>query len=166
MFKKRKIILSTLLFLTTVGCSNKYAVQFDTQPQGASLVCNGKNWGYTPIILYYNEEVKEQANLDLSDCSANWLSGAKMTYGTISIKEYPNGVTQTAQRPNVDGYEKDAQFALQVQRMKYQKAQAQAAQDLAYQQMRNANANRQQAYQLQQQNYQLQNMNNYLRYGY
>lgn len=50
--------------------------------------------------------------------------------------------------------------------MKYQKRQAQAAEDAAYQQRRNANANQQRNYQLQQQNYQLQNINNYMRYGY
>lgn len=73
---------------------------------------------------------------------------------------------QTLQRPNVEGYEKDAQFVLQVQNMKYQQRQAQAAEDAAnsaaWQNIQNMNRNNQ----LQQQNYQLQNINNYLRYGY
>ena len=166
MFKKNKIIFSSLLLMIISGCSSKYAVTFDSQPQGASLICSGKNWGYTPTTLYYDEKVKKQTTLDISECSANWISGAKKLYGSVPVQTYPDGVQQTLQRPNVDGYEKDAQFALQVQTMKYQKAQAQAAQNLAYQQKRNANANQQQAYQLQQQNYQLQNMNNYIRYGY
>lgn len=82
------------------------------------------------------------------------------------MNKFPDGVMQTLQRPNVEGYEKDAQFALQVQNMKYQQRQAQAAEDAAnsaaWQNIQNMNRNNQ----LQQQNYQLQNINNYLRYGY
>ena len=108
--------------------------------------------------MYY-DEVKELTILDISECSANWISGAKSTYGTIRIEEYPDGVRQTLQRPNIDGYEKDATFALQVQTMRYQKAQAQAANSAA-------SSARRQNYLNQQRNYQLQNINNYIRYGY
>jgi hypothetical protein len=141
------------------GCSSKYPVTFDSNPQGASLVCNGKNWGYTPKTLYYNESVKKLNSLNISSCSANWISGFKKSYGVVPVTQYPNGVRQILQRPNGEGYATDAQFALQVQNSNYQRRQAQAAEDSAYQQSRNANAN-------QQQSYQLQNINNYLRYGY
>ena len=163
---KKIILISSFSLLIISGCSSKYAVTFDSQPQGASLVCSGKNWGYTPTTLYYDEKVKEQSTLDISECSANWVSGAKKTYSS-AMTIYPDGGTHTTvNRPNVKGYAQDANFALQVQTMKYQRQQAQAASESAYQQRRNANANRQQAYQLQQQNYQLQQMNNYVRYGY
>jgi PDZ domain-containing secreted protein len=72
----------------------------------------------------------------------------------------------TYQRPNIDGYEKDVQFSLQVQNSNYQRRQAQASESSAnsavYQNIQNMNRNNQ----LQQQNYQLQNINNYMRYGY
>ena len=45
------------------GCSSKYEVTFDSNPRGATLLCNGKNWGYTPMKLYYDEKVKEYSTL-------------------------------------------------------------------------------------------------------
>ena len=93
-------------------------------------------------------------------CTANWISGAKKDFSnTWDLNKFPDGVMETLQRPNVEGYEKDAQFALQVQNMKYQRRQAQAAEIQANE----ANWNN---YYNQQRNYQLQNINNYLRYGY
>jgi hypothetical protein len=160
------LIVGSLGALILTGCSSKYGVHFDSNPQGASLVCNGKSWGYTPMWLYYDEKVKSYKTLDASSCSANWISGARKNYPS-NLTIYPSGgTTVTLQRPNVEGYEKDAQFALQVQNMEYQKRQAQAAEDAAssaaWQNIQNMNRNNQ----LQQQNYQLQNINNYLRYGY
>jgi hypothetical protein len=114
-----------------------------------------------------NEHNKNSGTLNITQCSANWVSGIKKNYSTsFSMTQFPNGVRQTLQRPSGDGYATDAQFALQVQNSNYQRRQAQAAEDSAYQQSRNANANQQRNYQLQQQNYQLQNINNYMRYGY
>lgn len=162
----KTVLIGSLGVLLLTGCSSKYGVEFDSNPSGASLVCNGKNWGYTPMWLYYDEKVKEYETLDASDCSANWISGAKKSYPK-DLAIYPNsGTSITLQRPNVEGYEKDAQFALQVQNMKYQKREAQAAESAAnsaaWQNIQNMNRNNQ----LQQQNYQLQNINNYMRYGY
>jgi len=162
----RLLIVGSLGMLILSGCSTKYPVTFDSNPKGAVVVCSGKNWGYTPKTLYYNERVKQLNSLDISSCSANWVSGYSKNYGTIPLHQFPNGVKQTLDRPFGDGYEKDAQFALQVQQMTYQKRQAQAAESAAssatYQNIQNMNRNNQ----LQQQNYQLQNINNYLRYGY
>ena len=163
------LIVGSLGVLILTGCSSKYPITYNSTPQGASVVCNGVNKGYTPTTLYYepDENQKKLGSMRTVPCTAYWMSGAKEDYSnTWDLKKFPDGVMQTLQRPNVEGYEKDAQFALQVQNMKYQQRQAQAAEDAAYQQQRNANANQQRNYQLQQQNYQLQNINNYLRYGY
>ena len=164
--KFKAIIVGTVGILVLSGCSSKYRVDFDSNPSGASLVCNGKNWGYTPKSLYYDESVKKYKTLNVSSCSANWISGATKSYPQNLIIFSSGATVITAQRPDVEGYEKDVQFSLQVQNSNYQRRQAQAAEDSAYQQRRNANANQQQSYQLQQQNYQLQNINNYMRYGY
>lgn len=167
--KFKSIIISGLGILILSGCSSKYSITYNTNPEGASVVCQGVNKGYSPVRLYYtpDENQKKVGSMRTVPCTAYWVSGAKKDFGnTWDLNKFPNGVMQTLQRPNVEGYEKDAQFALQVQNMKYQKRQAQAAEDAAYQQRRNANANQQRNYQLQQQNYQLQNINNYMRYGY
>jgi hypothetical protein len=170
MVKQIKVTLFSILgILLLTGCSSKYGITYNTNPEGASVVCQGVNKGYSPVRLYYtpDENQKKVGSMRTVQCSAYWVSGAKKDFeNTWDLNKFPNGVIQTLQRPNVDGYEKDAQFALQVQNSNYQRRQAQAAEDAAYQQSRNANANQQRNYQLQQQNYQLQNINNYMRYGY
>lgn len=123
---KNNLLLCLMVFFL-IGCSNKYPVTFDSNPKGASLICNGKNWGYTPKTLFYDERIKKQNYLDISSCSANWISGYSKKYGTISTQQFPNGVHQTLERPFGDGYEKDARFALDVQQIEYQKRQATAA---------------------------------------
>jgi hypothetical protein len=167
------IVIGGLGVLILSGCSSKYPITFDSNPQGASLICSNNNYGYTPVTLYMSEEKYRETPSHMHECSANWVSGATKNYGLFSYTEFPDGVTQTLQRPNIAGYEKDAQFALEVQNMKYQRIRAEAA----YQQKRNANAaernaraNQQAAdnayYQNMNRNFQLQNINNYLRYGY
>ncbi len=134
-----KVIAFILVASTAVGCSSKYAVTFDSVPQGATLICNGTNWGYTPKTLYYDQEVKSRSSLNLGSCSANWVSGAKQYYGTIPVQQFPDGVKQTLQRPNTPGYEKDAEFELKAKQMEYQRRQAEAAEDAAYQAQRQNN---------------------------
>lgn len=158
------ILISFLFFMS--GCSSKYPVTFDSNPRGASLVCNGTNWGYTPKTLYYDEKVKEMTTLNVSSCSANWVSGVRKNYGNVPPTQYPNGVRTTIERPSGDGYSTDANFALQVQNSNYQRRQAQAAESSASSASYNNTLNQQRNYQLQQQNYQLNNINNYMRYGY
>lgn len=125
--KSSKFIFITVCCLFATGCASKYAVTFDSYPQGATLICDGTNWGYTPRTLYYDKSVKKQKTLNLGSCSANWVSGARKSYGTVSVQQYPNGVKQTQQRPNVPGYSQDAEFALKVEQMKIQKEQSDAA---------------------------------------
>ncbi|MEQ5837158.1 hypothetical protein [Marinobacter sp. NFXS9] len=136
MIKKWAIPLVTVF---ATGCASKYPVTFDSYPQGATLVCNGTNWGYTPRTLYYEPEVKEQQYLYLSACSANWASGAKKVYDPVPVQQFQDGVRQTAQRPNVPGFQQDSEFALKVQQMNYQRRQAQAAEQSAYEQQRQNN---------------------------
>jgi len=129
--KNLHIIFGVIIILGLGGCSSKYAVTFDSNPQGASLICNGKNWGYTPMTLYYDKSVKQSPSLNLGSCSANWVSGARQNYGVVPVAQYPDGVRQTLPRPNIEGYPLDAEFALKVQNMKYQKRQAEAAENAA-----------------------------------
>ncbi len=137
-----KIIKYGLLFVSIclfVGCSSKYPVTFNSNPKGAVLVCSGKNWGYTPKTLYYDKKVKELESLDISDCSANWVSGYSKNYGIIPIQQFPNGVQQTLTRPFGNGYEKDAQFALQIEKAEYQRRQTRANERAASAQQRQVN---------------------------
>jgi hypothetical protein len=153
------VFLSSFLFL---GCSSRYPITYNTNPTGAIIVCGGVNEGYSPVTLYYDpgEEEKNSGTMTTVQCSAHWVSGATAYFSKIwDLKKFPNGVMQTLQRPNVPGYEKDVEFALKVQQMRYQKQQAEAASEAAYQLQQQKNL-------LQQQNYILQQQYNYLRYGY
>lgn len=161
-----------MLSLTVVGfvfsgCSNKYEVTFDSNPRGATLICNGQNWGYTPKKLYYDEKVKKYSHLDVSSCSANWVSGYSANYPK-NMTIFPEGGTiTTLNRPTYgEGYPMDAQFALQVEQMKAQQSQAQASY-MAAQAQERANTNQRIQNNLNnlqniQQNYQMQEFNNNL----
>ena len=129
-----RLVSLILVGVVSVGCASKYPVTFDSYPQGATLVCNGTNWGYTPKTLYYDKEVKKDAYLSLSSCSANWSSGARESYGTVPIHQFPNGVQQTLQRPAGPGFQQDAEFALKVKQLEVQRQSAQSAQQPAYSQ--------------------------------
>lgn len=124
---KFHIVMVVVIFLS--GCaSSQYAIQFDSSPQGAALVCDGKNWGYTPETLYIpKKNIKGQAELNLSGCTATWVSGAQNRYGTVPLTQYPDSVRITAPRPNAPNLEQDMNFALKVQQFKYQQAQDAAA---------------------------------------
>lgn len=122
----------TVAALLLAGCSSNYMVTFDSNPRGATLLCSGTNWGYTPINLYYDESVKKQSTINVSSCSAHWVSGATASYPS-NLTIFPQGATTiTLPRPNVEGYATDANFALQVQNLQYQKRQAEAAESAAY----------------------------------
>lgn len=137
--KLAKLTFITICFLLATGCSSQYAVNFDSYPQGATLVCGGKNFGYTPKKLYYDKSVKKQEILDLSNCSANWVSGARKNYGTVSVQKFPEGVRVTPRRPNDSGFQQDAEFALKVQQMQLLERQAVAAENSVYQQQQQNN---------------------------
>jgi hypothetical protein len=134
----------SISILILSGCaSNQYSVKYDTNPEGASVVCKGINKGYSPVTLYYtlDENNKKTGKMNTISCTANWISGAKRDFSnTLDLKKYPNGVIKTLSRPNVEGYAQDAEFALKVQSMRYQKRQAEAAEDAAYEASRAANA--------------------------
>lgn len=135
-----------MLFVLS-GCSTKYGVTFDSNPQGALLVCGAKNWGHTPVTLYYDESVKKLATINVSGCSANWVSGAIRSYPNY-LKVYPqSGTVITVNRPiGFDGYAIDAGYALQLRHTeaaeraaKAQESAAESAAAAAYEAQRQNN---------------------------
>ena len=83
------------------GCSSpKYHVQFDSNPPVAKLICNGTDYGYTPVDLFYDLDVQKSETLNIGECTANLASGAIAKYDSyLDIKKFPGGVKTTAQRP-------------------------------------------------------------------
>jgi len=79
--------------------------------------------------LHYSleENDKKYGSMNTAPCTAIWSSGARKRFSNSwDLNEFPDGVMETLQRPNVAGYSQDAEFALKVQQMKNQKAQAQS----------------------------------------
>ncbi len=131
MKNSRKFILTLPVFFILVGCTPTYNVTLDSHPQGAELICKGRNMGYTPVTLELESKVKQEGSINLRGCSANWVSGAQEYYSYISIAQNPDSASQTVYRVRDEGYAQDAEFALKVQQSRYQKKQMEAAQQAA-----------------------------------
>lgn len=159
------VILSGFLF---TGCFSTYSFTFDSVPSGAAVICGGEHQGYTPLVMNANAEFEKLPNIfPLNDCSANWISGYSKSYSSVKKIDYPNGFTQTVDRPNDgSGYEKDMYFSLQLKNLNTQQRQAATIEAHANKQaLQNMNQNIQNMnnnLQMQQQNYQMQNLNNNL----
>ena len=128
---KTKNIISILLVLNLSGCATGYRITYNTQPTGASVICNGTNQGYSPVTLNYSpdENSKKTGLMRTVPCTAVWSSGVRKSFSSSwDLNEFPDGVMQTLQRPQGEGYAQDADFALRVQQMKAQKAASDAAQ--------------------------------------
>lgn len=151
-----KISLLFLIAVITTGCSsaNKVLrVGFDSNPRGASIVCNGRNMGYTPYVLTYTPTAVdiETNSAMLPSCQLKWSSGATVNVSAKLIhdlqKSLEKGRSGLFQRPNVSGYEKDAAFVLKVESLRAQQSQAAATRSAANATHAQADAVRQQTYQ-------------------
>lgn len=134
-----KGIVLLLLVIVLSGCSSGYSITYNTEPTGASVVCNGTNYGYSPVTLNYTPDGnnKKSGILKTTTCTAIWSSGARKVFSdSWNLNEFPKRVMQTLQRPNVEGYSQDASFALQIKNMQYQKRQAEAAESSVYEAQR------------------------------
>jgi len=131
---KIKSIISMMMVIALTGCASGYSITYNTEPKGASIICNGINEGYSPVRLNYSpdENNKRMGTMNTVPCTAVWSSGFRKNFSdTWDLNEFPNGVMQTLQRPNGEGYSQDANFALQIQNMQYQRRQAEAAEEAA-----------------------------------
>lgn len=123
---KTKNIISILLVIVLSGCASGYSITYNTDPTGASVICNGTNHGYSPVTLNYapDENNKRTGTMRTVSCTAIWSSGVRKHFSnTWNLNEFPNGVMQTLQRPTGEGYAQDADFALRVQQMRNQQKQ-------------------------------------------
>lgn len=168
--KPLKISLILFVFFLSGGCASKYAITYNSEPAGATVICNGINQGYTPVTLYYelNENNKKQKLLHTAPCTAIWSSGVKSVFcNTWDLNKFPDGVMQTLPRPTGEGYSQDAEFALKLQQMR--NAQSAANARAFAKSAEDFNKSMQNLNQSMQYNYQLQQLNNNLfmmRMGY
>ena len=97
----KKILLILFLSLTFLsGCGGSgYSITYDTSPQGASVYCDGKKQGFSPVTLYYDFDTTKTYG-KTKRCYAQWSSTGKENYSrTWNLKKFPNGVRQTLDIP-------------------------------------------------------------------
>ncbi len=137
---KRTIFAATLSFMLLGCASNQYAVTFDTTPQGATLICSGQDYGYTPVTLYYDKSNITSNTMNVSNCKAVWSSGASRQY-PYNLQVFESGGSKIAlPRPNVEGYSQDAEFALKVKNLRANQQAANAAQQRANNELYNSSS--------------------------
>jgi hypothetical protein len=118
------------IFLAACGGPSGYPMTFDTDPESAVLVCDGKAYGYTPRTLYYDIDRDTDDTLKVN-CYAQWNSGAVARYSN-NLRVYKKGGTiQTLSRPNVPGRGSDVSFDLQVKQLQATREATEAAQSAA-----------------------------------
>ena len=92
------ILLLAISFLSACGSSG-YAITYNTLPQGASVICNGKHEGYSPVKLYYEFDMEKRYGYS-EPCYTQWSNTGKKQYSTTwDLKKFPNGVIQTLDIP-------------------------------------------------------------------
>jgi hypothetical protein len=128
-------ILSILfLMLITCGCVTKLNVTYNSDPSGASLYQGNQLMGYCPTTLVYNvswDDRKRGYKL-LQGTQVKWVSGASAKID--QLKAYLESFTTYQQftfiRPSgIEGFETDAKFGLEVQKVRLMQQQVQAQQD-------------------------------------
>ncbi|WP_444941908.1 hypothetical protein ACJJI3_06485 [Microbulbifer sp. ZKSA004] len=131
-------IISLLSILC--GCSTQATMVIFSQPEGAYITEIGteKPYGMTPISVVYNPDALERY-VDSEGCylvkgfQAQWVSGAISIVDPIKLcgsatGTYNISLNRQSSHANLD---KDLQFALQLQSIRTQQQQANAAQDSA-----------------------------------
>jgi hypothetical protein len=131
------IIIISILF---AGCATKASLSISSQPEGAYIteVDTGKPFGMTPISLVYNPDALTQ-HKNAEGCylvngfEARWVSGAMTKISQIKLCGSNYGTYNITFNRNSSqpGLDKDMQFAVQLQMLRAQQRQAQAAEGSA-----------------------------------
>lgn len=134
----------TALFLVTtiVGCATPgVRITVTSSPDGAYITSGGPVTGLVPVVAFWDKKTLDGLGRDANGClllqgfTATWVSGAVTTVPTLrhcdksTDGDYSFVMSRDMSTPNLD---KDLQFAIQVQNLRIQKEQADAAQAMAY----------------------------------
>lgn len=130
----------TLASIIICGCASQASLVVHSQPMGAQVseVGTGQVFGIAPVRVVYNAQALSR-HRNSSGCyivkgmQARWISGATAVLDPISLCEGSTGsYTITLNRDtSTPGFDQDMKFSLQVQAVRAQQQQAQAAQDAA-----------------------------------
>lgn len=125
-------VLAVGIFGLLGGCATpKLAVTYTSDPSGAVLYYGQQNYGYTPRTIEYDiaPEDRKVGRATLAGMSVRWASGAYAEVDKLET-DLSLGDRQTFNfvRPaSYPGREKDAYFALELEKVRAAKSQADAA---------------------------------------
>jgi len=133
------LFLASALFALT-GCASQALLTVRSQPEGAFITENGTgtSYGAAPVAVVYNKAAL-RPHADSNGCylvkgfQAHWVSGVVSQLPLVRLCGSATGnyTIQFNRDPSAPGLDKDLQFALQIQTLRAQQQQAQAAQDAA-----------------------------------
>ena len=130
-----------VLALTIAGCSTPgVRLTVTSQPDGAYITSGGPVSGIVPVAAFWEKQSLEKSSRDVEGCfqlkgfTARWASGAVTEVPVVRVCGEADGdynfvMPRDMNHPNL---EKDLQFALQVQAVRAQNAQAEASQTAAF----------------------------------
>lgn len=97
----KKLLQYTLLAIMACGfmaCSNQYAITYNTNPIGASIVCGGIGKGLSPLTLYYDRDgINDKGFLYTTPCKAVFSSGYVDYFGYLwNTNKFPRRCSANA----------------------------------------------------------------------
>ncbi|USP49557.1 PEGA domain-containing protein [Alcaligenes faecalis] len=132
-------VLLVLCFFLFLGACSSIAVTYHSDPEGATVVCNGSVYGETPLTIHYKlRDVDKHLGILYTDpCYAQWLSGYGVSYtNRVHLPPIPVFGYQMAKRPLGDGYAQDADYGLRVQTLRQMREQQEENRRLMQAQLR------------------------------
>ena len=133
-------VLITLIAASASGCATHASLTIISQPEGAFITEKetGKAWGTAPAsVLYDSASLTQHRAADgcylVKGFEARWVSGTAASLDLIRLCGSSSGSYNIvfSRDPTQPDLEKDLQFGLQLQALRAQQQQANAAQDAA-----------------------------------
>lgn len=146
MERLKRICLHCLVVGLFSACSGEYAITYATNPSGANIICNGVGMGFSPLTLNYDTEgIGDDGILHTAPCKGVFVSGYEVHFSTQwDTRAFPDGIEQTATRPQGAGYEQDIAFSIEYERNRMLQQQVELQEMQLWQQQREATRQRQQ----------------------
>lgn len=146
MKRLKRICLYCLVVGLFSACSGEYAITYATNPSGANIICNGVGMGFSPLTLNYDTNgIGDDGILHTAPCKGVFVSGYEVHFSTQwDTRAFPDGIEQTATRPQGAGYEQDIAFSLEYERNRMLQQQVELQEMQLWQQQREATRQRQQ----------------------
>jgi hypothetical protein len=140
MVSKLKLVLASMAAII-MGCSTPgFRLTVTSQPDGAYITSGGAESGIVPVVAFWEKQSLEKSSRDAEGCfqlkgfTARWASGAVTDVPVVRVCGEADGDYNfvMSRDMNYPDLEKDLQFALQVQALRAQNAQAEASQVAAF----------------------------------